>query len=133
MPCAREGPPSPAAQTQSLWPPRQARHTVLEYLDTEYMFVPMSHGESILLRRRLVLEYDSSIGRAIARLRKEAGLNQEAVAREFCCDQPLISKLEKGQRSLKFSEVNALAYSLGIPRDLLVKRLLDAIDNPGAT
>ena len=88
----------------------------------------MNNVASTYARKKLVLEYDKSLGRAIATLRGDQHLSQGTVAKGFGCEQPLISKLEAGQRSRKFSEVTSLARALGVPRERLVDALLEALD-----
>lgn len=100
----------------------------MEYTIIEYSMRLMDTFELSPQRRRICLEYDSAIGSAIADIRMDQGLDQALVAESFGCKQPLISKLEKGQRALKVSELNLLANALGISRDALVEKLLEGID-----
>lgn len=88
----------------------------------------MDSRKDIFFRKRKALAYDGSIGDAIAKVRYKQQLRQGDVADAFGCEQPLISKLEAGQRSLKFSELPALSRALGVSRDELVKELLEALD-----
>lgn len=80
-----------------------------------------------LMRKRMVLEYNSSIGRAISELRESRGLNQNELGAEFGFEQSLISKLESGQRSLKFAEMVLLARSLDISSEELAAYLINAL------
>ena len=88
----------------------------------------MSMKEETILRKRMILEYESRIGDAVADVRDSQGLDQATVAKAFGCQQPAISKLEAGQRSLRFSEIGLLADSLGVSRSSLIEKLCAAID-----
>lgn len=85
--------------------------------------------ESTYTRKQLVVECDVVIGHALAMLREGQNLNQSEVAKRLGCGQPLVSKIESGQRSLKFAEVDIYAQVLGISRDELVDALNKAIDD----
>lgn len=78
--------------------------------------------------KRLVLEYDSSIGEALRRIRHMRGLRQEDVARSLGYGQATLSKLEAGQRSLKVAELPLFADALGMTRDELSDVLLADIE-----
>lgn len=79
-------------------------------------------------RKRIVVDYDCRIGDAIAEIRLNRGLDQASVAEAFGCQQPIISKIEQGQRSVKVSEVGLLAEALKIPPERFARILLDSID-----
>ena len=92
----------------------------------------MSIQENMQKRKQQALLYDEAIGDAVASVRYDQRLRQGDVAEAFGCEQPLISKLEAGQRSLKFCEIHALASALNISVDELVDRLLSAIKKADA-
>lgn len=91
----------------------------------------MEHGDD-KTRKKIILEFDTSLGKALTHIREDQDLTQDDIADSLGCKQPLISKIEAGQRSLKFAEVGLFATALGISRDELVVALLYAMDHPSA-
>lgn len=61
------------------------------------------------------MKYDRNIavGKVLRRLRKEIGLSQEQVATKVGLSQPIISKIEYGDRGLAFIETWLYAEALG--------------------
>lgn len=62
-----------------------------------------------------MLELDREVGRAVAQLREQRGKKQTQVAQSLGWQQPLVSKLENGERSLKVAELKNLAKALDVP------------------
>ena len=87
----------------------------------------METSDVTIARKRMILEFDSSIGHTISELRTARNLKQEDIADALGCGQPLISRLEAGQRSLKFAEVGIFAEALGMTREELVMHLLTVL------
>lgn len=85
-----------------------ARH----YCDTSYR----PAVEAIAMRGRRTL------GRRIRRLRKSAGLSQDALARAAGIGRVTLVRLEKGDQSPRFKTLDAIASALEIPvSELLVE------------
>lgn len=57
---------------------------------------------------------DVAIGRALARLRKEAGLTQEQLAERSSIEQTAISKYENAKQGLPASKLAVLAKAIGV-------------------
>lgn len=56
----------------------------------------------------------------VRRLRKSAGLSQEALADRAGLHRTYISSIERGERNITLASIFALAKALGVdPRDLL--------------
>ena len=72
------------------------------------MVIYMRRDDDISIRKKAVLDYDSSIGGAIAYLRKCQKLDQHDVAEHLECSQSLISKIEAGQRHIYPDELRLL-------------------------
>lgn len=53
------------------------------------------------------------IARAVIRLRMEAGLSQEALARKMCTTKSAISRLESGHHAPSMNTLNNVAQALG--------------------
>jgi transcriptional regulator with XRE-family HTH domain len=78
-------------------------------------------------RKQVILENDGLIGAALSMIREQQGLRQDEVASRLGCGQPLISKIEAGQRSLKFAEIDLFAAALEVSREHFVSTVLDAM------
>lgn len=74
-------------------------------------------------------ELDRALGRAVALLREQQGKNQSQVARSLGCQQPLVSKLEHGERSLKVTELTPLAEALDISCEELLSVIVYLLNN----
>lgn len=59
-------------------------------------------------------DFDVALGRLLARLREEGGLSQEALAASLGRDQPLVSKVERGQRRVSVADLLAWLDALGV-------------------
>jgi transcriptional regulator with XRE-family HTH domain len=57
---------------------------------------------------------DRVIGAQLKQLRKRKELTQKEVASRLCVTQPMISKIESGERSLRFHEVFSFASAMDI-------------------
>ena len=66
-------------------------------------------------RERQSVELRAAIGARLADLRRVRGLTQEAAAAEAGRRKSWLAKLERGQRSLLFSEAIELAEVFGVP------------------
>lgn len=66
-------------------------------------------------------------GAALAAMRREMSLTQTQLAAKLECPQSVISKIERGERSLKVYEQYAYAEALGIPVAILVSRVGSAL------
>ena len=80
-------------------------------------------------RKRMLLEYDSRIGKVLAALREERDLSQAEVARSIGSTQPQISKVEQGQRSLRLSEIKLVAKAFDLTPEELFEILLPALQD----
>ena len=72
-------------------------------------------------------ELDRAFGRAVALLREQQGKSQLEVAQTLGYQQPFISKLEHGERTLKVTDIMPLAEALEVPCEVLcslIDRLL---------
>lgn len=96
------------------------------------MVIYMRRDDDISIRKKAVLDYDSSIGGAIAYLRKCQKLDQHDVAEHLECSQSLISKIEAGQRSIKVAELAIFADAMGLPIDAVIDIVREALLNPDA-
>lgn len=63
------------------------------------------------------------VGQSLRRLRRNAGLTQVVVAKRLKVPQSFISKLESGERGLKFGEIYSYAEAL----DMDVFQLVEAV------
>lgn len=88
----------------------------------------MKRENDITMRRKLTLEYDSAIGETLRQLRVDRKLNQIDIALALGGGQAMVSKMESGQRSLRFAEVIFLANALGMPFRELIDTLTDTVD-----
>ena len=79
-------------------------------------------------RRKALYDYNSSIGGVIARLRNDRHLEQTDIAERFGSPQSSVSKLENGERMLKFCEIDFLAQALDMTRDDLITELCKVFD-----
>jgi transcriptional regulator with XRE-family HTH domain len=70
-----------------------------------------------------VSDFDRELGLLLARLRESSGLSQEALAAALGRDQPLISKVERGQRRVSVADLLAWLGGLGIPLADIVSNL----------
>ena len=61
------------------------------------------------------------LGKRLKMLREESGLSQEQLAQCLSVDQSLISKFEKGERSISATQIDAICNIVCYP----VERLLD--------
>jgi len=64
------------------------------------------------------------LGERLARLRREAGLSQEALAAKSGISRVTIARLEAGERDPHYETLRALAQGLGVP----LERLLVDVD-----
>jgi transcriptional regulator with XRE-family HTH domain len=69
----------------------------------------------------------SEVGSVVAELRRQAGLDQAAVAAHLGVDQSAVSRVERGERRLSAWELAALAELLEVEPGLLTGR-----EAPGA-
>lgn len=66
------------------------------------------------------------IGNNIKTLREEMGFNQTIIARFLNVDQSLISKVEKGERSLSADMLEKLACLFGVSADAIESSTIEA-------
>lgn len=69
------------------------------------------------------------LGKRLKMLREESGLSQEQLAQCLSVDQSLISKFEKGERSISATQIDAICNIVCYP----VERLLDEGDMSRST
>jgi transcriptional regulator with XRE-family HTH domain len=60
-------------------------------------------------------EFDEALGQLLARLRESGDLSQEALAAAIGRDQPLVSKVERGQRRVSVADLVDWLDALGVP------------------
>lgn len=60
-------------------------------------------------------EFDVALGQFLARQREAGGLSQEALATALGRDQPVISRIERGQRRVTVADLLAWLRALDIP------------------
>ena len=88
----------------------------------------MTTSSQNIARKKLLLEYDSSIGQALRDLRKERDLKQTDLADDLGARQSSLSKIEAGQRSLRACEIALYAQALGMTREELWAAISAAMD-----
>ena len=64
-------------------------------------------------RKQRLLDLDRELGRVLARIRRENGVQQQLVAEARGFGRPLVSKIEHGQRSLSAVELPSYAKAIG--------------------
>jgi transcriptional regulator with XRE-family HTH domain len=64
----------------------------------------------------------AEVGEVVAELRKRAGLGQGEVARHLGIDQPAMSRIERGHRSLSAWELYALADLFRVDPDRILRK-----------
>lgn len=69
------------------------------------------------------IELVKQCGAALAHMRHEAGMTQKELAASLGVPQSYVSKVERGERSLKVYEQFSYARALGIPTVSFVQRL----------
>lgn len=74
------------------------------------------NGKADLLKR---------FGQRVRKLRKEAGLSQEAFADQCGLDRTYIGGVERGERNVSLRNLDIIAHSLGMPLSKLTKGLDD--------
>jgi transcriptional regulator with XRE-family HTH domain len=68
-------------------------------------------------------EFDREVGGSVRWLRQQRGLRQEDLAALADMDPTQLSRVENGERSLKFREGIAIAHYLGIRAEALTRGL----------
>lgn len=66
-----------------------------------------------------------TIGKNIKKLREEMGLNQENIASFLGVDQSMVSKVEKGERTLSVDMIEKLACLFGVSITDMEKEIIN--------
>lgn len=74
---------------------------------------------------------EEAFGTTVRELRKERKLSQEQLAHNCGLDRTFISLLERGQRQPSLRSILAIAASLNLPPDQLIKITVDALSESG--
>jgi transcriptional regulator with XRE-family HTH domain len=61
------------------------------------------------------------LGKRIAAVREQSGLNQEGLAKEMGISRTALSRLENGQRDISYEEMRKLSEILHVPSEDLVR------------
>lgn len=70
---------------------------------------------------------DIVVGKTLRHLREEQGLRQSEVAERFEVSQPIVSKIESGERGFYLREIVDYASALGIQPDVLFSKVCHSL------
>lgn len=76
-------------------------------------------------KRQLYKARQKKLGQTLRKLRKDSGLKQGQLAKVIGIAQPDVSKIENGERLIRFTELDLYAYALDMTVGEFVKCLLE--------
>jgi transcriptional regulator with XRE-family HTH domain len=73
------------------------------------------------MKKSSLIELQREIGNAVAKVRRERGLTQQALARRMRTQQANISRIERGLQNLSLDLLVRLDHTLGLDLNIAVK------------